>query len=443
MANETQYINPIIQSMMVAIQRKQERDRLQQEADQFKETQGIRQHQLKLEEVRQKNEAEHQKGMLDIASRNLEDQLKMNALNRRKSLRDLVLGGVNPQTLGPEAEGLNQQQLAEDESGRIRAMAMAQSGGAAAGTELYKIAEEGRALAGKKELMKLEHENNVSLTKLKSDTEKDLAKMHIDAQKEIAKAANGMHWEIANLQYGITPDVFKALIVGGMTGEIKLSPANPIERKALGAIESIGGRLSDPNELKALKESQKLIPIFDKLQAFVNKLPETKKEALAQGWAVDLAGKFKWPTDVANELKILKSQALNIGRSLEGLTGGRVLAKQLEVDLDSITEAGIPKPQGQERLDNLKDLYTNTQHNVVMGGMPNFQKELIFKKYGIQPAGQVTDTSDVGKPKTGGTIVNKFGEFRNAHKIGDRIIGVKNGKIYYTDTGEEYKEEKK
>ena len=94
-------------------------------------------------------------------------------------------------------------------------------------------------------------------------------------------------------------------------------------------------------------------------------------------------------TDFQDEINQIKAQTMNVGKVIEGLTGGRITNVQIGLALDAITAPGIKKEQALNQLKNLKDILFNKQENVIMGGMPEEQKQLIYQIHGIKPAWMV------------------------------------------------------
>jgi hypothetical protein len=435
MADEQQYYNPIIQSMIAAQQGNMQRAKLQQEAEQFKADKLIREHQLGIEETRAKNEHEHQTGMLDVQKALAEAQVEANRLNRIKTARELALGGVDinqalPSMGGQQIQGIpSTQDLQAQEIQRIQREAGAQATGQMAAAEPFQIRSEERALATKQSLMDAENAFKERLADKEIGSKEALAKLERGTQLAIANATNATHLKVAGMQYTPTPEALRGMLIAGATGATKLNYANPQERAALGTLQEMGGREIDPKEAQALREGQQLIPLFDKLKTFADKLPTTKAGAFVQGHALGAANAVGWSTDTQNELNKLTSQALVVGRAVEGLTGGRVLSKQLELDLNSLASGAITKDQAYERLNNLKDLYTNKQENMIMGGLPDWQKDLVRKTYGIK---SVSPSSTTAQPALGYTNIHVSPD-------GKTRIGQKDGKWYNTATDQEIK----
>jgi hypothetical protein len=246
-----------------------------------------------------------------------------------------------------------------------------------------------------KELKQQEEQFTSNITDRKIASEERLAKLSKDTQMFITGATNATHLQVANMEYNIPQDQLKAGVVAALSGQRKFNSDDRFSRAVNSSVQMMGGREVDPKDIDALKQGQTLGPLFDQLREFADKhLPSeahlgslgAKGASLIQG---TLAG-TPFPSDVKNKMAEIKASAMNVGKVIEGLTGGRVTNTQLGLALDAITSPGITKEQALDRLDNIKDLYTNKMENVIMGGMPPAQKELIYKVNGIKPAWLIT-----------------------------------------------------
>jgi hypothetical protein len=175
-----------------------------------------------------------------------------------------------------------------------------------------------------------------------------------------------------------------ALTMGGLTGEIKLNPASPLEGIAYSRIQQSGGQLVDQKEVLAAKEAQKMLPLLTKLEDYAKDLPDTITGAFVQGHVTGAKNALGISSDLQNKINIINSQAMVVGKAVEGLSG-RPLSTQLRLDLDTLASPGITKSQMLDRINNLRENYVNNQTNVVFAGMPDWQRELNAKKWGIQP----------------------------------------------------------
>jgi hypothetical protein len=282
---------------------------------------------------------------------------------------------------------------------------------------------------GAEQRNKLELQNNENQFKHKlqesenkfkgSEGEKDranrlsIAGLDRSTQLAISQMTNATRLMVSGMG---DPSTIQSGVMAAATGRMKLDGSSPYERAIQNSMQSQGWKPLDPKEVEALRQSQQLSPIFDKLEKFAQTLPDNKIGATIQGKGLDIANSLGITSDKQNEINILKSQALNIGKALEGMTGGRVLMSQMQLDLDSFASGKITKSQMMDRINNLKDFYVNKVDNMYLQGAPAGQRELLYKQQGILP-GFVAIA-----PKT-----NKAG-----HKL-DVVESIKNGQPVYSN----------
>jgi hypothetical protein len=325
----------------------------------------------------------------------------------------------------------------EAEAARVRGLAGAQAGGAAEGELPFQQQLARTKFENEQTLQNARLAAEQKLSDSRLEVEQKLANLHINSAETIAKlsrssqermtaATNQTHLQAMGMDPNTNRGMVQSMYLGALTGDYKLNPSvNPLERIVYNQVQQSGGHLVDPKEALGLREAQKLVPLFDKLETFAKELPTGPGGAWAQGHTVGLANTLGIPTDLQNKINIINSQAMNVGKATEGITG-RPLAQQMKLDLDSLATPGITKDQFIERINNLRQNYINNQDNVFFSGMPDFQKELIKHKYGLVHI-------DAKSPQSQRTYSEmKIGP--NEHKIGKS-----NGKWYDVQTGEELK----
>ncbi len=429
--------NPIIQAMIATANLKQRAQGQEAEKEQHKEENAARQKQLKLEEDRIKNEHEHQVAQFGLQAEAAKLAAKHQQLLTVSTIRDLAAKGVDVQKLGltglftggmptgakPEDQ-LNtpphvlpqgaapitnaspvagftpaQQPAAAQQSDLSSAFpgpaqVSAQEAEAAG---LKKRAESEAGLPAAKELAETQfgfskrlqdaaHESSQKIAEMGKATQYDIAKMSRETQLAIARMTNNTHLQIAGMgPGGLDSPAAKAMVVGGLTGDIDLDGSNPIEKAAMGSILQAGAKPVGKKDLGVLQQAQRLSPLFDKLEAFADKLPEGKTGAAANKLYQAGANKL-FTTDLMNEYNQLKSQLINTGKALEGMTGGRVSVLQMQTDLDSYASLGVTRKQMKDRIQNLKDYYKNNVDELVYKGTSPEQRDLLYKRKGVLPA---------------------------------------------------------
>ncbi len=394
MANEEQYYNPIIQAMVASAQNQRAQEKLKQDQDLAKQhiaSQKIadthKERQLDIEEKRMGHEHDYQNEMLNIHHELQKGQLKHMQIEDLLHKRTASVGGVDVgAALGQsEAAGIpNSQDALANEVAQFKAHAQGGAEGKLP-SELLLLGAHGEQA---KSLQQSQQDFQERQTEKTLTSHEKIANLSNETHKYISDATNKTHLQASGLDPDFKPskDIINSMVIRGLTGQAKLSEANPLERLALTAISEQGGRPVDPKEAQSLKEGQALVPLFDKLRDLVKQLPESRPGAFVSGRKLAVQNAIGYPSEIQNKINAINSQALVIGRAVEGLTGGRVLSKQMELDLNSLASGGIPQVDANRLIDNLQNLYTTKQEGIIMGGMPDAQRELIYKTYGIKPA---------------------------------------------------------
>src|ERR1035437_7589267 len=468
-----QSYNPIIQAMIATAnlqkqgqQQDIEKERNKQLADQAKQS-------LAAETKRIENEHEHQLATIDLAGKAHSLAAEAQHMQTAAMLRDLAAKGVDvgklglsglfnggqtmganpkdqantpphvlpqnatpvlgstpiqqqPQTQAPDISSIFPGAAAE--AARVRGLAGAQAGGAAEGElpfqqQLAKTKFENEQALGTQKFgfestlqgARIASEEKVAAAHINSA--ETIAKLSRSSQERISAATNATHLQAMGMDPNTNKGMVQSMYLDALTGDYKLNPSvNPLERVVYDHVQQSGAHLVDPKEALGLREAQKLVPLFDKLDAFAKQFPTSTSGAWAQGHTVGLANTLGIPTDIQNKINIINSQAMNVGKATEGITG-RPLAQQMKLDLDSLATPGITRSQFQDRINNLRQNYVNNQQNVFFSGMPDFQKELIKQKYGLVPIAAQSPQSQ-----------RTYSEMKigpNEHKIGKS-----NGKWY-------------
>jgi len=347
-------------------------------------------------ELSEKHHNEHEQSTLDIQRALADVQSQIGAMSRIKTVRDMIMGGVPQESInqnlgsngGAPVQGMpTPQAMQAQQATQAGNVAGAQAGATAAAQAPY-IEQQAESQFGRQQ----------SLKDQQNSFDERMQGQHIASQEKIAQMSRGTQYGIAQMDNNTrlklggmdnsegSSNLVRNLTIAGATGQIKLSPANPLERVALSNMQDMGWRTPDPKEVQAMKESQQLLPIFDKLRDFANtELPDDRGTAFLQGKGTEIKNALGISSEKQNKLNIINSQAMVIGKSVEGMTG-RPLATQMKLDLDSLMTPGITKKDALNRIDNLTEQYVNKQANITQGGMPDSQKELLYHTQGVKPA---------------------------------------------------------
>lgn len=443
MSNEAQYINPIIQAMISSAQIHQGKEELKQRALQAKADEDLR---SRAQDAHEKQiEYEHQQAQDMLTKYHLpmlQATLQKASMDARDHVQRALASGVDPsafrhpdqQIQGGGIPGIGDipdftkpgtpaGMLTLPGTGENIPISAFPDPTKASSIAANRIAADTAAKAGAElpfqlQLANLHYNNQSALQQQAQDFQSKNLDKQLEASKlkdqfdkatqlQIAGMTLGSHEKIAMMEHGITPEQLQSGVVQAMTGMRKFTSDNIYDRNIMQTLEASGGRPLDPKEADTLKQLNGLGQTFDKMEGFITKnLPSEKKEgslaATGKAYAQGLIAKSGLPTDIKTDFDTIKSDALRVGRGLEGMTGGRVLSKQLDLDLNSLVGPGITQEQALRKLQSLKNQYINQEQNVIMGGLPDVQKKAIIQKYGLQqPSGTDTGTLPIGQRPPG------------------------------------------
>lgn len=441
MANGEEYYNPIISAYLRAVEQKNQKDqfhqKLQLESDQQKAEQKYRQqladqaqqridseHQAHLDELeQQKTVNAHNAGMLRIAT----DQAHRVMTD---SVRKHILEGDSPESAaGAEGGAIDQGVPAYSIPPGGNEQPVGESiklpGGTSIPTAgLMTPEREAQQVAQKAGLVtQAQHEAELP-SQLKLEEQKSLGQRLLEGNKQkfeagqkeadrqnktlttqltnqsrehVAQGTNAARIiaaGISNDKNKPTPEELQSGILQLATGTRKFNSDNPYDRAVQAGADAAGFRQLDPADVKVLQASQSLVPLFDKARDFANTLPDEAKDgplvASTKAYAQGKLMNTNLPLDKKVELNQLKTNIVNIGKQIEGMSGGRITNTQLSVAMDGLANGNMTKQQALKTIDNLADLYVNKETNVTLGGVGKTQQEIIYKKYGIKPAFLVT-----------------------------------------------------
>lgn len=188
---------------------------------------------------------------------------------------------------------------------------------------------------------------------------------------------------IRGLQHGVDPKQVSALADDIATGRKDVTGTTPAVLAAGETNADRGFVQFSIKQGQALREAPNLNNWLNSLDAFADKyLPTSKPGAMVQGTLNSVKG---LPTDAKNAFNQLKTNAINAGKTLEGISGGRITVQQLNLLLDGMSGLGITKAQGHALAENLRQRYKEELNTGLLGGMPDEQKELTFKRHGVTP----------------------------------------------------------
>ena len=423
--NESQYINPIIEAMGRTAALRQSHEQLQEQARRNKAEEVLQQQQI--DAHNKQIEYEHQQAQ-DLLEKYhmpmLQAQLNKSRLDAMDYVRTSLAQGVDPSAFrNPDVNIPNiplptgGQTPSIKVPGTPEGMISLPGGGGNVSISAFPNPQQAALIAGGREktiaqmraegtlpiqldLLDQEFKNKKDLQDQAEKFQSGIVDKQLTAadardkfdratQLQIAGMANNSREKIANLEHGVTPEQLSSGVTQALLGMRQFKSDNIYDRNIMQAVTGQGARVLEPKEVDTLKQLNGLGDVFDKMGGFINKyLPSEQQQgtlpaelgAIRQG----IKAKSGLPTDIKNDFDIIKSNAVTIGRGLESMTGGRMLSKQLDLDMNSLVGPGMTKEQALRKLDSLKQQYINSEQNVILTGMPDFQKNAIIKQYGIK-----------------------------------------------------------
>jgi hypothetical protein len=366
--------------------------------------------------------------MPDVISRALQNVQKYNFHQPQATPESLgyspINGGV-PDNTQPSTPGVSSLfTTPEAEAQRVRNLAFGESAGKSEGALPSEQTLAGQKFGYEQTLQNARLASEEKVAGLGRQTQENIAKLSRQTQENIAALARKTQLQMAGMgDDEKSHQLMQSIQYGLATGDFKLNPVNPLERMAYATNQAAGFHDVDPKEIDALKTSQQqMLPLLDRMEKWASTLPEGRAGANIQGALVRGANAAGISTAKQNEINLINSQAMNVGRSVEGI-GGRPLSTQLKLDLDTLASPNITKQDAIDRINNLRDLYVNKQNNTIFSGMPDAQKEIIKQKYGVTPVAQQSPQTlpdwlrIAPKTNTNGKALNTDESLKRGHPV--------------------------
>lgn len=190
----------------------------------------------------------------------------------------------------------------------------------------------------------------------------------------------------AAVQRGANPEQVHALMENGTTGDSDIQGTTPAALAAQDAAGESGRKLFGTKSRDALKAAVNLQNYINQLKTFANKLPSDSlvgKAAAIKNGVVNRSELYK--TDLANEYDGINTNLINAGKSLEGVSGGRVTIPMMNLLKSGSGGLNLTKSQATKLADNLQSRLHNQVDQVILGGIGETQRQLIFHKQGVTP----------------------------------------------------------
>jgi hypothetical protein len=427
------YIHPIIQAIMGIQQGRQQQAQELQSIAQLKEKQRSSKEDeaLRKEQVRQ--EAERFKASHELAISGLEFQKKQQEYRNAHEGAQFLQGQLEKGATLPEQQfvpgapagsldltGAPQGQIQnpvdptqflnrsifagpgdiiQQAANKAGAVAGAEAGAHAPFIIQQQAAQQEAEKARFLDQLKAQGVNQQALATENNATKESIARESNAAKADLAQKHNELLVALHAAANGTTPEDMQANVHAFATGQGNFETNNKQNTAVRKAAEAIGYRRLQPKQLDTLQSLQALNGVADKLKEFADKnLPDEKasKAAKLKAYGQGLINKTSFPTDVKTDFNIIKTNALNYAKGIEGSTG-RPTVQQVNLALDGLTSVGITKQQAYKLIDNLRSQTINKEQKVILGGMNEEQKALIDKTFGtttVAPTKKVKVTFD-------------------------------------------------
>ena len=435
MANEAQYINPIIQAMIqgnqLALQNRSLSAQVanqQQERKQAADELKIRQQMADQAEENIQRQHEYNTGMLENEHNRLQAQLQEHNLNATLALPQLLKAGLPPEVIAslfggkttgspasesqpntpgivgglpaqPDTRGIQlpggqiiplssmptQADLLNQDVTRARAMSGAQAGGAAEAEEPFKIA------ASEREMTKAEAQQDFLTRQKATDINWDKEKENLDTQTRLRVAGieASTNKYRTDKEYGISPEQFKAGVYGLATGQLQPNMTNPVDRQMTTGALGAGFRLPQKTDQQSFESVGQMKDVYKKLDDLASQLPSEKDlgplGATANALGMSTLAHSALSTDLKNKINELAPQAFNIVKNAQGYTGNRMNSQEMSYVQNGLSNVGT-KEQALDYKKKLQDTIDNRIVNSLEVGMPQAQQHMLYNAYKVTPA---------------------------------------------------------
>lgn len=213
---------------------------------------------------------------------------------------------------------------------------------------------------------------------------RDATKQKAEAEEKKLDRENRLQVaRITAAKSGVDPDLIESLGEQVATGQADLSGTTKASLAARDYLTKTGQKPFTKKQSDALKGSAAINNFFDDIKAFADKLPESKIGAMANS-ALQAS---PIPTDLKNDLDILKQNAVNVGKSIEGLSGGRITNLQLSTMIKGMASTGKTKQQVIDDAEALRKKFLQGVNTSILGGYSPAQRAKILDVHGIDEKG--------------------------------------------------------
>lgn len=183
--------------------------------------------------------------------------------------------------------------------------------------------------------------------------------------------------------HGVDPDLVQSLGENAATGQADLKGTTPATLAAGKYLQDTGQKPFGTKQSNSLKSAAAINSFFDDVRSFANELPESKTGAMVNGI---LQKATPFPTDLKNHLDILKQNAVNVGKNIEGVTGGKITNRQLDLMINGMASVGKTKQQVIDDANALQNKFKTSVNSTILGGYSAAQRAKILDAHGMSEA---------------------------------------------------------
>lgn len=403
MANEEQYYNPIIQAMIASAHAQQQGAQLKQQGDIAKQQEAARQQQLENETTRIENEHEYNTGMLNAHQQMTQAQLESNKVQQMAAAAELSRIGGDPnamrQSMGMQP--LNGLPSPQDYARSLQQQSQAQAQGTANVTQPFQQQMQQNEFTHQSNAAMLQNAHQDVMQQHQQDFEKQMLPLQQNykmqesqldraSREKIAGMDIASRQSIAMLPYNPPTGSLGTMAVAALNGA-PMNPDHPTDRAVLSQMYQNNWHPVPKGDIEALKAGQSIIPLLKQMQDVRNMLPTSTVGAATQKVGQGVGGAFV-KTDLQTKIDEMNTNVVNLGKTIEGLTGGRVTTAMLGLSGGGLPGIGMTQGQADDKINNIKGMFTNKYDNIILGGLPEDAKKIIYKMNGIKPTSELLGT---------------------------------------------------
>lgn len=392
-------IHPIIQAMLANAEfkqkeRSQEETKRRNKAEESNASEQRKQEADRLKEEQRQHDLQHEynKGLLDIHTKTLANELEKDALNRRINLgKGVQEGTLKPQAVPgvigaqsiPGVEGIFPQgsfQSPEEHLKQMGQQAGEIAGGQAQALEPFKAADDARARQQATDVANINHQNDLLKAQMNEASQLRVAQVNNAARLQNTALAGRYRLEAAKNGVATDEDTlnnyYNDLYVTG-TRKSSTIPAKlkPFVEKMAGGAAPLGDNPKDSAVIDSIPKIQEILGIADKLSEYSYR-GDKKIDTLLGGLGLD-------------------SERLKLENQLKGLAGnisetfGKEVGRKTEQDIKRATEllhsAMLSPDKNKENVKEAGKIFDSVLRPIISKYDKNGQLDKILAGRNIDP----------------------------------------------------------